>query len=196
MHLHTDSGWDQIRVQIHDHLKTLFNIEDSSGIELFIMLQRVARLSRLLDAQPCDDMGLSGPRWGLLLRLLIEEELGNRAGLSPTVLSRSQRVSKNTISALLRGLEAQGLIQRALDPADLRAFRIQLTPAGREYLHNATPRRVAGLRRLVAALTPQEQEQLTALLEKLQRALLEQYHPTEGDSDIVPDFLDQEYTRQ
>lgn len=195
MHPHADPGWSQIRLQIHDHLKTLFDVEDSSGIELFIMLQRVAHLSRLLDDQLGGDDGLSGPRWRLLLRLRVEEEFGDSAGVTPTVLSRSQRVSKNTISALLRGLEAQGLIQRALDPADLRAFRIQLTPAGRAHLHNATPRRVAGLRQLLAALTLQEQEQLTALLEKLQRALLEQYHPIAGDSDIVPDFPDQECTR-
>ena len=128
---------DHVHTHIHDQLKTLFNIEDSSGMELFIMLQRVAHLSRLLDAQSGDDLELSGPRWRLLLRLLIEEEQGNSAGLTPTVLSQSQRVGKNTISALLRGLEAQGLIQRTLDSADLRTFRIQLTQAGRDYLRGS-----------------------------------------------------------
>ncbi len=190
------SEWDQVRSRIHDQIKTLFNIEDSSGIELFIMLQRVARLSRLFDAQPSDDMGLSGPRWGLLLRLLIEENLGDSAGLSPTVLSRSQRVSKNTISALLRGLEAQGLIQRALDSTDLRTFRIQLTPAGRDYLHSTTPRRLEGLNRLLSGLDPEEREQLTVLLEKLQRSLAEQCHHTQEDLDLAQGSPNQEYIRQ
>lgn len=196
MHPSADPDWDQVRIRIHDHLKTLFDIEDSSSIELFVMLQRVAHLSRLLDDQSIGEMGLSGPRWRLLLRLLVEEELGNRAGLTPTLLSRSQRVSKNTISALLRGLEAQGLIQRALDAADLRAFRIQLTPAGRDYLRSTTPRRLEGLNRLLSALDPREREQLTALLEKLQRSLLCQYHRNEGDTGVASEPPDQEFVRQ
>lgn len=187
--------WDRIRAQFHTQFKTLFDIEDSGAIELFILLQRTAHLSRLLDDQIGGAEGLSGPRWRLLLRLRGEEACGDDAGLTPTELSRSQRVSKNTISALLRGLEAQGLIQRALDPDDLRAFRIQLTQAGRAHLHDATPRRVEGLRRLLAGLTPQEQEQLAALLAKLQRSLLDQYHHAE-ESEPPSEAPAQEYARQ
>jgi len=187
---------DHVHTHIHDQLKTLFNIEDSSGIELFIRLQRVAHLSRLLDAEPGDDMELSGPRWRLLLRLRIEEEQGNSAGMNPTVLSRSQRVSKNTISALLRGLETQGLIRRALDSADLRAFRIQLTQAGRDYLLNTTPRRLEGLNRLLSGLDPREREELTVLLEKLERSLWDHCHHNEGDPGCAPESSDQEYIRQ
>jgi DNA-binding MarR family transcriptional regulator len=193
---HPGSERDSVRSQILDHLKVLFDVEDTSGIELFIMLQRVAHLSRLIDDQPSGDMELSGPRWRLLLRLLIDEELGNTAGLTPTDLSRSQRVSKNTISALLRGLEAQGLIQRALDSADLRAFRIQLTEAGRDYLRNTTPRRVEGIDRLLSGLAPYERQQLTVLLEKLQRSLLDRYHCSAGDLDFAPASPDQECTPQ
>ena len=189
------SEWNQIRSHIRGAIKTLFGIEDSSGIELFVMLQRAARLSRLVDAQISGEAGLSGPRWGLLLQLLIAEDRGNHAGLTPTEISRAQRVSKNTISALLRGLETQGLIQRILDPTDLRAFRIQLTPAGRDHLHSATPRRLQGLNRLLSVLTPEEQAQLTALLEKLQSSLVVQCHREEGDPD-VPESLKQECTYQ
>jgi DNA-binding MarR family transcriptional regulator len=185
---------DAVRTYVHDHLRALFDVEDTSGIELFVVLQRVAHLARLIDDQPSGDMEISGPRWRLLLRLLIEEELGNTAGLSPTLLSRSQRVSKNTISALLRGLEAQGLIQRALDAADLRAFRIQLTQAGRDYLRSTTPRRVEGIDRLLSGLAPDERQQLTVLLEKLQRSLLDRYQGNAGDLDLAPASPDQECT--
>jgi DNA-binding MarR family transcriptional regulator len=196
VHPYASSERDSVRNYVHDHVKALFNIEDSSGIELFVMLQRVAHLSRLLDDQLSGEMGLSGPRWRLLLRLRIEEELGNHAGLTPTALSRSQRVSKNTISALLRGLEMQGLIQRALDSVDLRAFRIQLTQAGRDYLHDTTPRRLEGLNRLLSGLDSQEQEQLTVLLEKLHRSLLDRCRRHEGDPDAPPESLNEEFIRQ
>jgi DNA-binding MarR family transcriptional regulator len=177
--MHPFAGPDngQIRAHIQDHLKKLFAIEESSGIELFVMLQRTAHLVRLLDNQFDEDMDISGPRWRLLLRLFIDEDMGNSAGLTPTAISLSQHVSKNTISALLRGLETQGLIQRTLDSTDLRTFRIQLTVAGRDYLRNAAPKRLNNLNRLLSGLDLQEQEQLSALLDKLQGLLMDQYKP-------------------
>ncbi|MHB8111947.1 MAG: MarR family winged helix-turn-helix transcriptional regulator [Bellilinea sp.] len=168
---------DKIRAHIQNHLKKMFAIEDTSGIDLFVMLQRTAHLIRLLDSQSAENMEISGPRWRLLMRLLIDEEMGNSAGLTPTAISQSQHVSKNTISALLRGLEAQGLIQRTLVSTDLRAFRIQLTQAGKDYLRNTAPARISNLNRLLSGLDLQEQEQLMLLLEKLQGLLLEQYKP-------------------
>lgn len=178
-------NWDQIRNHIHDHMQALFKIDDTRGLELFAMLQGAAHLSRLLDSQLGEDLELSGPRWRLLLRLFVEEYMGNTNGITPTDLSQSQRVSKNTISALLRGLETQGLIQRSLDTADLRAFRIQLAPAGREYLRTAAPRRIESLNHLLSGLSSQEQDQLTALLDKLQRSLMEQYHPAGKDDETL-----------
>lgn len=175
MHPFADTENDQVRTHIREHLKKLFDIEDTSGIEFFVMLQRTAHLVRRLDDQSDEDMDISGPRWRLLMRLLIDEEVGSGTGLTPTVISQSQRVSKNTISALLRGLETQGLIQRTLDSTDLRAFRIQLTPAGRDYLRKTAPERIQNLNRLLSGLDLAEQEQLTRLLEKLQSILMEQF---------------------
>lgn len=177
MHSLNQQGWEQIRARIHSQVKTLFNIEDTRGIELFITLHHITLMSDTMDNQTFGDLDLSVPRWRLLLRLLIEEQLGNLEGLNPTVLSHSQQVSKNTISALLRGLEEKGLIQRNLDPQDLRYFRIQLTQAGRELILATAPRRIESLNRLLAGLSSEELVQLTGLLEKLQRSLLIQIHP-------------------
>lgn len=171
MHPHASPEWDPIRLKIHDHLKEFFNVENSSGLELFVLLQRTAHLSRLLDTQLGDEIDLSGPRWRLLLNLFIDEKMGNTAGLTPTVISQSQHVSKNTISVLLRGLEAQGLIQRTLDPNDLRTFRIQLTQTGRDYLQQNVPNRMENLNHLLSGLEADEQGQLTTLLGKLLRSL-------------------------
>lgn len=64
----------------------------------------------------CVRINCQAPRWGLLMRLYIEEVSGNMSGLSPSQLSHYQHVSKNTVSALLRGLEEQGLIARQARP--------------------------------------------------------------------------------
>lgn len=173
---------DVISAKIREQLRELFNLENTQDIELFIILQRVAHLSRMLDSQLDGDIALSGPRWRLLIRLFAEERMGNMAGVTPTELSQSQRVSKNTISALLRGLETQGLIQRSLDPNDLRTFRIHLTESGREYLRCMAPGRLQTVNHMLSGLDDQEKEQLIALLEKLRHSLAAQYQPAHAAS--------------
>ena len=164
---------EKFREMVLAFTREVFKIEDTSGIELFGLLHRTAHISETLDSQTFGDFAISGPRWRLLMRLLADEHMGNRDGITPTELSHGQRVSKNTISALLRGLEEQGLIQRNLDPNDLRVFRIQLTDAGRELIFSTAPNRLSGLNQLLSGFTPQETRQLIALLERLQTNLLD-----------------------
>jgi DNA-binding MarR family transcriptional regulator len=122
--------------------------------------------------------GLSAPRWALLMRLAAEEERGNHE-TTPTELSRSQNVTKNTISALLRGLEDQGFISRELDADDRRIFRIQLTPAGRELLRSTAPQRISQLNQFASHLSSGEQTQLIDLLGKLYCSLVTEMHHQE-----------------
>ena len=153
MHPLNDQERELVRARVHKQVKQLFDIDDTSGIELFATIQRVGQLGEMIDCLPVDGVDLSGPRFRLMLRLLIDEQMGSVEGLTPTSLSHTQRVSRNTISALLRGLEDQGLIQRALDPKDLRTFRIQLTPQGREMILKTAPNRIRGLNHMLSALT-------------------------------------------
>jgi DNA-binding MarR family transcriptional regulator len=171
MDFRIDQDRKQFIARMRGQIKTLFGIEDTSGFELFSMIRRLAHMSEALDSQPPNVPDLSGSRWRLMMHLLAEEHMGNGAGLTPTSISHSQRVSKNTISALLRGLEEQGLIQRNLDAADYRLFRIQLTQAGRDLVLTTAPQRLAQLNRLAAGLTCEEHIQLMLLLEKLHNSL-------------------------
>lgn len=151
--------------------RDLFGVEDTDGIELFALLHRVAHTSEQVEMQFVTEQNVSGPRWRLLLRLLVEEHLGNTAGLNPTAISKAQRVSKNTISVLLRGLEEQGLVQRSADPGDLRGFRIQLTGEGRALLHATAPLHLQHLNHLLRTFKKEEIRQFIALLDRLQAAL-------------------------
>jgi len=189
---HHHQDWEPIRTRIHDHIKTHFGIDDTSGLELFVLLQRTAHMIRQFDTQLNEETEVSGPRWRLLLGLYIDEKMGNSDGLTPTAISHAQRVSKNTISVLLRGLEAQGLVQRTLDTADLRTFRIQLTPAGRAYLDETVPNRMNNLNHLLSGFEPEEQAQLTALLAKLQRALQEHCTPLCRHDETSDDLAEEE----
>ncbi len=144
---------------------------DTSGMELARMVRRTARLYEAIVGQDLRADGVSGPRFMLLIRLYAEERRGDGQGISPTHLSQCQRVSKNTISSMLRGLEEQGLIERAIDAADKRVFRIRLSDAGRELVRATSPEHFARMNELAAALSEDEREQLAALLTKLTASL-------------------------
>ncbi len=140
---------------------------DPAGVELMRLIRAAANQYDALIDERLRDAGLSGPRWGLLLRLIAHEHHEGPAGMTPTELSRCQNVSKNTISTLLGSLEAQGLVTRDLDPNDKRVFRIRLTEEGRSLVRTTAPAHVSNLNRLIAGLSPQERAQLADLLEKL-----------------------------
>lgn len=57
-------------------------------------------------------------------------QLAKRGPLRSTELAATMHLDASTISRHLAGLEQQGLIVRETDPADRRAQRIALTPAG------------------------------------------------------------------
>lgn len=155
-------------------VQALFQIEDTRGIELFSALNRAAHLSEALEGQPADDQEVSPQRFRLLLTLLFAEQHGQLEGLTPTEISKRQRVTKNTTSALLRGLEEQGLVERLLDARDRRLFRIHLTPAGREMVLEMAPKRLKRLNRMLDIFSAGEVEALTGLLERLLGSLYEQ----------------------
>ncbi|MCY3901236.1 MAG: MarR family transcriptional regulator [Caldilineaceae bacterium] len=122
---------------------------------------------------------ISLPQWRILIRLYLAERNG-QAAQTPTDLANSQRLSKNTISAHLRALEKSRLIERQLDPNDLRAFLIRLTAYGRSLVRTRTPQHFEFLNELIAQLSPEECEMLQELLTKLVDSLQREREPAVG----------------
>lgn len=145
-------------------------IQDTHGVEMLRLIKMAANAYDTILADRMRAEDISEPRWRVLLRLWREEKCGGE-WLSPTQLSHAQRLSKNTISAHLRALEEQGLIERQLDADDLRQFRIRLTDSGRELIRRSTPGHMAFLNQLTADLSPSEIDTLQQLLHKLHHSL-------------------------
>jgi DNA-binding MarR family transcriptional regulator len=161
-----------IQIHLRQHLRELSGLEDTSGMELLAVLRMLMNLCEAIESQYLSQSDLSGPRWALLMRLFAEERHGRAEGMCPSSLSRSQRVSRNTISALLRGLEEQGLVQRSLDARDRRRFRIQLTNTGRDLVQSTAPQHIQHHNRMVSGLSASERQQLIELLTRLYASLL------------------------
>jgi DNA-binding MarR family transcriptional regulator len=163
-----DFNIESMRSKLRDHVRAIAGEEaDTLGTELIKMIRMIDHSLIVTAEQRASDTPLSGARWGLLMRLMVEEQHGNHEGVTPTELSHNQHVGRNTISALLRGLEEQGLVERRLDAIDRRIFRIRLKDDGRSLIARAGPGRVRFANELVSDLSREEQEQLLALLTKL-----------------------------
>lgn len=165
-----DSRHDFMKVVkdfFHKRLRLMTGVEDTSGVDMFQSIRLVANLYDAVGSNSSPDMELSDPRWNLLLRLWMAEEIGGPQRMTPTLLSHFEQVNKNTISSLLKGLEKKGLIQRELDPFDKRLFIIKLTEDGRTLVKQVTPKRLLYYNSLLVDINEEERTQLTELLQKL-----------------------------
>lgn len=93
--------------------------------------------------------------------------LDDGRGVSQVVLMGELRLTSGTISVRIDRLVTDGLAERVPDPDDRRGTRVLLTDRGREVFETVAPAHLDNERRLLAALTPQEQSTLAALLRKL-----------------------------
>ena len=110
------------------------------------------------------DAGLQSGEFDVLATL---RRSGAPSMLSPTRLYEAAMISSGGMTARLDRLERAGLIERRPDPNDRRGKLIALTQKGRDVIDATITRHVANEQRLLAALTPAEQEKLNALLKKL-----------------------------
>ncbi|WP_241557950.1 MarR family winged helix-turn-helix transcriptional regulator [Falsirhodobacter deserti] len=84
-------------------------------------------------------------------------------------LGQMLRLQSNTLTPLLKRLEAMGLLSRRRDPQDERTVRIRLTDAGRA-LADKAPDVMSCVSRAIG-MTAEEQDTLTTLLRRLQDSL-------------------------
>lgn len=78
-----------------------------------------------------------------------------------------QGLAKSHVSVSVQGLEKRGLLRRLPQPEDHRAIHLCITDQAMEPIAQGRQARRAFFGRLAAILTPEEQAQARALLEKL-----------------------------
>lgn len=89
-------------------------------------------------------------------------------------LAAAERVSPSTLTRIVAALEAEGLIERAEDPADRRVARVVISPAGRALLTAGRARGTGHLAERVAALSAEDRAALAAALPALEQLLGDQ----------------------
>lgn len=109
--------------------------------------------------------GLSAPRLSALSVIVF--------GGGPVTLGQlaaAEQVRAPTMTRLVNGLEADGLVTRHADPGDARVTRIRATGKGRALLEAGRARRVGALARSLAGLSADERavlDRAAGLIERL-----------------------------
>jgi DNA-binding MarR family transcriptional regulator len=86
-------------------------------------------------------------------------------------LAAAEQVRLPTMSAIVRGLEDEGLVRRAPDERDRRVVRMHVTPRGRNLLLRARGRRVDNLEERLRSLEAEELQTLARAAELIEQAL-------------------------
>jgi DNA-binding MarR family transcriptional regulator len=134
-------------------------VADTSACGLLFV--RLAHVSRARLTEALEGMGLRPADFAVLHQLA---ESGTSTQLQ---LARSLRIHPSNLVALLDGLEADGLLVRARDPADRRRHVVGLTAAGAERLKAAQAATHEAEQQLLAPLEDEERTQLEGLLRRL-----------------------------
>jgi DNA-binding MarR family transcriptional regulator len=82
-------------------------------------------------------------------------------------ISKLLHVTSPSVTQLLKGLEANGLIERRIDPVDRRSVGVRLTERGEEVTRQAIEGLTRSLQGLIEYLGEEESNQLIELLSKV-----------------------------
>lgn len=110
--------------------------------------------------------GISGPQWGVL-RVLYRAAAEGEAELRLTDLGQRLLIQPPSVTGVVDRLERLGLVARTDSKVDLRVRRVGLTEEGRKLAEQVLEGHAERVSSLFSALTPEEQESLRLLLQRL-----------------------------
>jgi DNA-binding MarR family transcriptional regulator len=93
--------------------------------------------------------------------------MAKRPGITQQELASLARVDPSSMVALLDDLEARGIAERRIDPADRRRRSVHLTEQGQEQMRVLQREARKAAKSFLEPLTEEERETLNALLRKL-----------------------------
>lgn len=88
-----------------------------------------------------------------------------------TELAAQAHLDTSTVSRHVQNLERHGYVGRTQDLRDGRAYRLELSPSGRDLLDSLHRDQVEALQGLIGSWTTDEVDQLTVFLTRLVRDL-------------------------
>ncbi len=137
------------------------------SIQLMEEMRQVSHSLYQIRETSVNEAGVSYAKYRILMSLVFCEGVEGRGELNPSEISQRQGTSRNTISALIRDLEDEGLVERHLDKTDRRKFNIRLTENGRLRVQEHLRRHLNIIASCFNTLSDDEQDTLSHLLNKI-----------------------------
>jgi len=122
-------------------------------------------LEQALRDNPLEDSGITPPQLALL------DYVAASPGCGVGEIADGLALTAPTVSVGMARLEKASVVERQPDPEDGRAVQFFLSERGQALHERALTCRRQRVRQLLAGLTPEEEAQLVALLEKAVDAL-------------------------
>ncbi len=94
-------------------------------------------------------------------------------GLKMNELSRHLMVTGGNVTGIVDQLEREGLVERAAEPADRRAYRARLTRAGRKSFGEMARAHEEWIVEMLGGLSKREHAEIYRLLARVKQATLE-----------------------
>ena len=132
---------------------------------------RIGVLARVLESRVDAVFTAHGLRQGEFDVLTALRRSGPPYTLIPSELSDMLMMSRAGMTNRIDRLVSAGYVERTLDPADRRSFRVTLTDKGREVIDETMTDHAATLHHLTANLPEQELKTLTTALRHLLQTL-------------------------
>lgn len=123
--------------------------------------------------------GITRREWGVLMWL------ARVPGLSPSELAAHLELDRARISRAIASMQAKGLLHKETSSANRRSAALQLTAAGQALHDELLPQVRAINLQLLAALDPQQQQQLERSLELLQAQASALEHGDDADTRAI-----------
>ncbi len=165
---------DQKREKWRTFIRTLNPSIDPDSVRLLEQFLQVFHGMHRIGENSLASSGLSFAKYRLLLGLMFSETIEDRKDLNPSEISRRQGTSRNTISALIRDLEQERLIERQLDSEDRRRFNIKLTESGRNFVINHASDHFQAIAICFRGLNDPEKRELSGLLFRLAEGMMDE----------------------
>lgn len=142
---------------------------DHQALRLWLrLLTCTQHIERHVRAKLRGRFGTTLPRFDLMSQLERHPE-----GLRMNALSRRMMVTGGNVTGIVDQLESEGLVERAADAGDRRAFRVRMTRAGERAFAQMAREHEHWIVEILSGLERREHAELFALLAKVKQHTLE-----------------------
>jgi DNA-binding MarR family transcriptional regulator len=149
--------------------ETIARSDDHRALRVWLRLLTCTQLiERVVRSRLRSRFGTTLPRFDLMAQLERHPE-----GVKMNELSRLLMVTGGNVTAIVDQLEKEGLVERVDQPADRRAFLIQLTRAGERGFAEMAREHEAWVVGLLEGMSRREQDELLRLLAKVKQHAVE-----------------------